>query len=208
MNEEKPLLRLAKPLLLYLLVTNTFLAWLLRRAGWSELMTQSFCALAVFAAVVALLRVWRRESALSWRDMGLSRSPDARAWAIGAAAGFVSLGAHLALSKFVNLDSSANALGRLSTASTAQLAPLVLLNAAAEELFFRGLLLAVLRRRFGAVRAVLASAAVFSAYHVSLTNSLHHFATGLIYGAVAVGTGSLYPVILGHFLHNMMVFRG
>jgi membrane protease YdiL (CAAX protease family) len=78
-----------------------------------------------------------------------------------------------------------------------------------EELFFRGLVLRSLERRFGALAAVLVSSAVFGMAHpqpletkglvlvmITLT------ALGCVLGALVVRTGRLGPSILAHATFN------
>lgn len=80
--------------------------------------------------------------------------------------------------------------------------------AVCEEWFFRGFLLSSLRTRGPAWPAVLGTAALFGGFHVIVRDGLlfERFVPtaflGLILGAVCVRTGSLWPGILLHVLHN------
>ncbi|MGE5557667.1 MAG: lysostaphin resistance A-like protein [Bacillota bacterium] len=89
------------------------------------------------------------------------------------------------------------------------LGPVLLLVAVApltEELFFRGLVLQGFIRRYGLKKSILASAALFSLFHLNPYQLLAAFVAGILLGWVAVKSGSLYPAFLGHALHNAMPF--
>ena len=83
---------------------------------------------------------------------------------------------------------------------------------AAEELFFRGLLLRFLIR-YGAIPAVLLSSLVFALFHlVNLTAGtalytwvqvLCAFAAGVCFAAAAALSGSLLPGFAAHLLSNI-----
>ena len=94
-----------------------------------------------------------------------------------------------------------------------------------EELLFRGVVLPALRRRSGAVGAVVLSAALFGAIHVdpsfalvglarhdaaTLLGALYRvpfaFAVGLGLGALRVRSRSLWPPTLAHALLNTITF--
>ncbi len=87
----------------------------------------------------------------------------------------------------------------------------------AEELFFRGLLLGAIRkrfahRRFGDTAAVLISAAAFTAVHYnggSFQSSVVMFAVigsiGLCLGAYVVKTNRIAPAIIAHGVFNALV---
>lgn len=71
-----------------------------------------------------------------------------------------------------------------------------------EEVVFRGFLLPSLQRYLPAWGAVLASAAAFSAGHPSL--AWHRLLQGVLYGAVFVRAGNLWPPILLHCAWNCL----
>lgn len=90
-----------------------------------------------------------------------------------------------------------------------------------EETAFRGLGIACLLRQWkdekGAVRAVVLTAVLFGAIHLSnvvagadlLTSFLQSIAagcTGLLLGAIYVRTGSLWPPMIIHTLHDIIAF--
>lgn len=77
------------------------------------------------------------------------------------------------------------------------------LPALAEEFLVRGVLMGVLRP-LGDGFAIVASAAVFGIMHGNLMQAPSAFAAGLLFGFVAVKTGSLWPGIIGHFINNLV----
>ena len=81
--------------------------------------------------------------------------------------------------------------------ATAVMAPLV------EELFFRGLFLRSLQRRFNPVTAALVSAAVFAAVHRDLLAAPGLFVFGLVAAALVLRTGRLGPSWAFHVGFNL-----
>ena len=81
----------------------------------------------------------------------------------------------------------------------------ILFAAAAEELFFRGYLVARLRRTFGATSVLILSSALFAASHcLPLRLYPYYFLGGLIYGALRLATGSPWPALIAHTVCNLM----
>jgi sodium transport system permease protein len=77
-----------------------------------------------------------------------------------------------------------------------------------EELVFRGVLLQSLSREVRAWRAVLISAAVFGAFHLSFESALRFLPTawiGLLMGWVVWHSRSIFASMLMHFLNNAFV---
>lgn len=82
----------------------------------------------------------------------------------------------------------------------------------AEELFFRGLLLGALRRRFGSVVGVVGSSLAFTTVHYGgggLQQSIMLFsvvgAIGVVLGSYVVRTGRVFPTIIAHSVFNTLV---
>lgn len=71
-----------------------------------------------------------------------------------------------------------------------------------EELFFRGLLLGALRRRFPAAPAVAVGAVVFGLAHYDVAALLGLAAFGVVLGVLVVRTGRLGPAVLAHAAFN------
>ena len=75
-----------------------------------------------------------------------------------------------------------------------------------EELVFRGLLFATLRRRFGAGASALLSATIFAAAHgYGLLGFASVLWSGMIWAWAYEKTGSLLPGMAAHALNNLMV---
>ena len=74
-----------------------------------------------------------------------------------------------------------------------------------EELFFRGFIFAGLIPRLGVGWAMVASAAIFSVFHLSLGVLLPIFITGLALAWLYWRTGSLWPSIAAHAGQNALV---
>jgi membrane protease YdiL (CAAX protease family) len=73
----------------------------------------------------------------------------------------------------------------------------------AEETFFRGFAYPPLRRRYGALPAMLATAAAFGVLHVQIVNFLPIFLLGFILVLLYERTGSLLPPIALHAVNNL-----
>ncbi len=74
-----------------------------------------------------------------------------------------------------------------------------------EELAFRGIIFGALRRVLEPMEAVLVSALMFMILHLAIASFPHLFAIGLLLGWLRMHTGSMYPGMLLHFLHNFLV---
>lgn len=74
----------------------------------------------------------------------------------------------------------------------------------AEEVFFRGFLLAAFVARLGAAWAVVASAAVFAIAHLEIGSLIPIFVVGLLFGWLYLRTRSLWPPIMAHMLQNII----
>lgn len=72
-----------------------------------------------------------------------------------------------------------------------------------EEFLVRGVLMGVLRP-LGDGLAIVASAAVFGIMHGNLMQAPSAFAAGLLFGYVAIKTGSLWPGVIAHFINNLV----
>ncbi len=71
-----------------------------------------------------------------------------------------------------------------------------------EEALFRGVVLRGLAPRLGARGAVVASSVAFAVYHLNLYQAPTTLLVGLILGALAIASGSLWPGVVLHALHN------
>ncbi len=81
---------------------------------------------------------------------------------------------------------------------------IALIPACVEEFLFRGLMLKG-AESFGKIQAILVTAAAFSLYHMSPAQTIYQFVIGVIYGVVALTSGSILPTIILHFLNNFLI---
>jgi sodium transport system permease protein len=88
----------------------------------------------------------------------------------------------------------------------AMLFTFALLPAVCEELAFRGFVLMGLLRRLGTGKAVLVSSLLFAIAHLTAFQFLPTFLIGLLLGYLALRSGSVYPGMILHALHNGLVF--
>jgi len=79
--------------------------------------------------------------------------------------------------------------------------------AVVEEIAFRGLVLHWLGTAVSAFRALVLSSALFTALHFSVLSAPYIFGIGMLLGWAKWKTASLYPSMLIHFLHNLVVLE-
>ena len=78
-----------------------------------------------------------------------------------------------------------------------------------EELFFRGLVYATLRTRYGAVTSALASATFFSVIHFyALSGFLTTFWSGFVWAFAFERARSLLPGVIAHSVYNLFYVLG
>ena len=115
--------------------------------------------------------------------------------------------------KFIHIDASKLTNGSLLTSSGSKWIPILTIGAAvgapiAEELFFRGLVLTVTKRRFGKIVGVLVSATLFGLSHVqaTLSASIYMFSStailGIMLALIVLKTNRLGTSILSHGAFN------
>jgi hypothetical protein len=73
-----------------------------------------------------------------------------------------------------------------------------------EELAFRGVILTGLAPSLGARDALWLSSLLFMAWHMQPAMFPHTLALGLLTGTLRLRSGSLYPCILAHGVHNAL----
>ncbi len=158
------------------------------------------------AAVLMLVVV-----ALGWiREVGLTQWPSLRGWLLTIPI--------LLYTLFLALLPVALLMAGDAPATTAAAMNWVLVGIAAftalivgffEEVLFRGVLLHGLRARLSAIVSVLVGAAIFGAFHLvnwvtgqplepTIAQALGAAGGGVLYGALVLWTGSLWPAILLH----------
>ena len=80
-----------------------------------------------------------------------------------------------------------------------------LIPAVTEEIAFRGLMQHWLQVAIKPLHALLLASALFAALHFSIYSFPYLFGVGMLLGWAKWKTGSLYPSMLIHFLHNLVV---
>lgn len=81
---------------------------------------------------------------------------------------------------------------------------LTLMPGVFEEIAFRGVLQQSLRRFFGPIVTVLLVGLIFGLFHVSLFRIVPTAYLGIIFAAVTMITGSIYPAMVWHTLNNAL----
>lgn len=81
------------------------------------------------------------------------------------------------------------------------------LPAVLEETAFRGLVQHWLHAAIPPFRALVLASALFTALHFSVLSAPYLFAVGMVLGWVKWKTGSLYPSMLIHLIHNLVVLE-
>jgi len=82
-----------------------------------------------------------------------------------------------------------------------------LFPAVLEEIAFRGLVQHWLQAAITPWKALVLASALFTALHFSIVSAPYLFAVGLLLGWLKQRTGSLYPSMVVHFLHNFVVLE-
>ncbi len=85
------------------------------------------------------------------------------------------------------------------------LIPGALLAGFCEESLFRGVMQGVLYRK-GAIRAVIVTSFLFALFHVNPWIFLATFFLGVVFGTLAIRTGSIVPSIAAHIVNNTLAF--
>jgi sodium transport system permease protein len=155
------------------------------------------------------------------RDGLALHAPPAWAWAVAAVLAVLlvvpgvevtyltvqSLGLRDSLREYHEAMEGDAASGPASLALAVQLlVGLSFLQAACEELAFRGFILSGLRRRFRPWTAVCLSSFLFALFHMNVFQFIPHFLLGVVMGALVLRTGSVFPAMLFHFVYNGLVY--
>jgi membrane protease YdiL (CAAX protease family) len=155
--------------------------------------------------LVAVPLVAARYAGIAWPEVGLRAS--GRAYL---ASGFLIGSAlwYLNWQLVVALDIPGNRVQVLAQAVVEPplwlaLLAMTVLPAVCEEVMFRGVVLRAFAGAWSPPIAVAVSAALFSAYHVSLPQTLPTFTLGLALGALALRAGSVYPTMIAHLMNNL-----
>lgn len=74
-----------------------------------------------------------------------------------------------------------------------------------EELAFRGIIQTALKNYMGRTEAIIVTSAAFAIMHFSIISFVHLFIIGMYLGWLREWSKSLYPSMLVHFIHNLLV---
>lgn len=116
---------------------------------------------------------------------------------------FLNLVGNLILSLFGDLIPMPIPVAENGTEYVINLLVIALTAGIAEELFFRGLVLKGYEV-FGRKKAIIITALLFGIFHFNIQNFIGPVFLGLIFGYLAVKTGSIFPAIVGHFINNAL----
>ncbi|MFN0249103.1 MAG: type II CAAX prenyl endopeptidase Rce1 family protein [Kofleriaceae bacterium] len=142
--------------------------------------------------------------------LGLRR-PDTRfivaALLIGSSQWILNLVVHGAIADWIDL--SQDGIARLEEVAVdpplgLSLFAIALVPSICEEVLFRGVFARGLATRFVPAVAIVVSAAMFSAFHLSPIQAVPTFLLGLVYGSLALASRSCIPTILAHLLNNTL----
>lgn len=156
--------------------------------------------------VVFAIRHWR-SLAVQFRQIGFSCW---QAWAgLGIVFPLVAVGlAYQALLLYLTgSDSMTSQFEKSGFSQGTMILMIAVCPAILEEIAFRGLLQHWLQAALGPWRGLLLASGLFMALHFSIATAPYLFTVGLLLGWTKWKTGSLYPGMLIHFLHNLIVLE-
>ena len=166
-----------------------------------------------------LVAVWLfavRKYGAPWRSLGLAAPAGASTIAlsavclvlsIGFLVVFVSLAERFGPDILVPEPLEADRLGS-GAFRVVNVAVAVLVGPFAEEVFFRGFLLAALVPALGAFRAAVVASALFAVGHADVGVMVPFFFTGLLLSWLYVRTRSIWPPMLAHAGQNALAIIG
>ncbi|HAU36093.1 MAG TPA: hypothetical protein DCX07_00050 [Phycisphaerales bacterium] len=188
-------------------------AWLLSagvfgldRPDMHLLITES----ALLVATCVLAAIHWRALAVQWKVFGLFHPAAWVALAALAPLLAVNYAWHvLFLQKVAGLDGgdTLSRLRELGLGTPALVILICVLPAVLEETAFRGLVQHWLQVAVRPGKAILLAAALFTVLHFSVFSAPYLLCVGLLLGWARYKTGSLYPPMLIHFLHNLVVLE-
>lgn len=100
------------------------------------------------------------------------------------------------MESYMDAAESLSQTGVLITVATVAVAPVV------EEVIFRGLILSRLRNALPGWLAVVLSALIFGVCHGQIVWICYAFLLGLVFGLMALRSGSIWPSLLAHVIFN------
>jgi len=104
-----------------------------------------------------------------------------------------------------DLYSSTDFLGEMDLGPLGKLFLICIVPGITEEIAYRGLIQHWLQIAIKPWRAIILASALFTAMHLSVLSAPYIFLLGILLGWMKWKTGSLYPSMLVHILHNYVV---
>lgn len=152
--------------------------------------------------------IWKSD--LSWRDVGMVRPRFSTFLLLGAGLGAATL---LIDAVLIFITRPPEPPGYYAMPVGAflwgVLVVSLILNSLVEEIVWRGYALKRLTQMSGSrLFALLMSSALFASYHIyqGFENMLLAFPTGVVYGAAVLITRRIWPVVVAHTVHNVVLY--
>jgi len=79
----------------------------------------------------------------------------------------------------------------------------VMIASVAEEMLFRGFVQGVLEKHSNVTRGVMSTALIFAVFHLNPWGFLEYMLIGVLFGVVVWKTGSIFPAVVAHGVHNL-----
>ncbi len=117
----------------------------------------------------------------------------------------VNWGYHSLLMELFDVEADPGIFGEMGPAVVVLL--VCVMPAILEEIAFRGLVQHWLAVAVSPWMAMVLASALFTALHMTIVSAPYLFAVGMLLGWAKWKTGSLYPSMLIHFLHNFVVIE-
>ena len=95
--------------------------------------------------------------------------------------------------------------GEIFTSAYGPIFFICVMPAIVEEIAFRGIIQHLFEKVLGPWLAIGAASALFSAAHFTIFSAPYLALVGVLLGWIKWKTGSLYPAMLAHFIHNYIV---
>jgi membrane protease YdiL (CAAX protease family) len=120
----------------------------------------------------------------------------------------VNWGYHTLLQELLGADGSYfDELREAGLSTGAMIFSFCVIPAVTEEIAFRGLVQHWLQAAIKPMGALILASALFAGMHFNVISFFYLFAVGMLLGWTRLKSGSLYPAMLIHFLHNLIVIE-
>ena len=171
-----------------------------------DLYTFIFFTVAIIGATIVFEVIYWRSLAVQLKNFGFLKK---EAWIGLLLLGgllLINLGyTHILTNAFEELEFREERLIGLGFGSVGMFLLFCLMPAITEEIAFRGLIQHWLQTALKPGRAIILASALFTGIHLSVIGAPYLFLVGLLLGWTKWKTGSLYPCMLIHLIHNWVV---